>query len=117
MPFRSLPIWAKEFKGAVTPFTPGVSGTLVEKLPGFDLKRNPDVLRADQVTVAWFSLNCPAKPFAASLTWTRRVTGPFHTTLKDTVAGTEALFPLGPGGDDLGEAVRRIIQHGKISDA
>jgi hypothetical protein len=36
----------------VTPFTPGVSGTLVEKLPGFEVKLNPEVLLVDQVTVA-----------------------------------------------------------------
>src|SRR5262249_7802976 len=96
MPFCSWPTWAKKFSGAVTPLTPGTSGTLVEKLPGFEVKRNPDALRADQVTVAWFSLNCPAKPFAASLTSTRRVTGPFQTTSKETVASTAAVCHWGP---------------------
>jgi hypothetical protein len=52
MPFRSRPTWAKKFNGAVTPLTPGTSGTLVEKLPGFEVKLNPESLVTDQVTVA-----------------------------------------------------------------
>ena len=88
LPFRSCPTSAKKFKGAVTPFTPGTSGTVVEKLPGLEVKLNPVLLFADQVTVAWFSLNSAAKLFAVSWMLTRRVTGPFQTTSKETVAGT-----------------------------
>src|SRR6266849_2417917 len=40
-------IRAKKFKGAVIPLTPGISGTLVEKLPGFEVNCHlPDGCRA-----------------------------------------------------------------------
>src|SRR5437016_13903974 len=84
-PFCSWPTWAKKFNGAVTPFTRGSSGTLVEKLPALEVKLNPEALCADQVTAAWFSLNCPAKPLAVSLTLTCRVTGPLQRTSKEMV--------------------------------
>src|SRR5262249_26050123 len=84
-PFRSCPTWAKKFNGAVTPLTPGTSGTLVEKFPGLEVKLKPESLWADQFMVAWFSLNDPAKPFAVSLTVTCRVTGPSQTTSKEIV--------------------------------
>src|SRR5258708_3090365 len=85
VPFRSNATCAKKFKGAVTPFTPGNSGSLGEKFPGFEVKLNPEALVTDQVTVAWFSSNIPAKPSAASRTLTTRVTGRFQTTSMETV--------------------------------
>src|SRR5207245_11378397 len=74
--------YSEKFKGAVTPFTPAISGTLVEKLPALDLKLNPEALYPDQVTVAWFSLKTPAKPSAASRTSTPR-----HGTLPKDIKG------------------------------
>src|SRR5439155_19417024 len=73
IPFRSCP---------VSP------NTLVDVLAAFEVNEKPFSL-ADQVIVAGVSANSPAKPFVASLTWTRRVTSPVQTTSNETVAGTE----------------------------
>src|SRR5205823_13082551 len=62
--------------------------TLVEVLAAFEVNVKPFSL-ADQVIVAGVSAYSPAKPFAASLTLTRRVTPPVQTTSNETVAGTE----------------------------
>src|SRR6266852_6336180 len=87
LPLRSCPSSAKV-------------STLVEKLPGFEVKLKPFALLPDQLTVTWFSTNSPANGSMAAPFWTlrRRVTGPLQTASKETVASIS-----GPSASALGK--------------
>src|SRR5262249_12312326 len=88
IPLRSCPISEK-----VLP------GTLVAKSPRSAKHPKPSSCAPRQVTVTWFSKKLPVKPFSLSLTLTCRVTGPFQTTSKLTLASTD-----GPSASALGKS-------------